>query len=208
MAALTAGRQVRSMPPTCRDDSAGQKGNIIIYAGGMVLLDSSGYATNVNAATKYSPGVALTYRDLDRYDATATGPGGIALADNVNIVRWNEGIFGLDNDTGSPILATTQPGVILFWVDDHTVSLSSSNGSRAVVGRLHHLDGDLQVYVSMSKVIGRQAMEEIYGSSLGETIGPGAITLTGLTSLTPAAQTTGSPAYLTVTRALGTVLSA
>ncbi len=173
MTALAAGRQFTKLGGGC-DDAAGQKGNTIVYAGGIVMLDASGYAIKGQTVTAaIAVGVAKTNRDLDRYDATATGPLGV-LADGVQTVRWDEGIFPMVNSGGGDaILSTTQPGVPIWVVDDQTVALTNGGGTRSPAGRLHSLGADGFVYVEMGKKIAKQIVESTSVISM-------AIPLTGL----------------------------
>lgn len=156
MSALTASRQVQKFSKG-DNESAGQKGNTIIFAGGIVMFDANGFAIKgQTVAGCYGAGVALTFRDLDRYDATATGSLGV-LADGVQQVRWDEGIFHMTNSASvDAVLSTTVPGTPLFVVDDQTIALTSGAGTRSPAGRFHSLDADGSVWVMMGKAIGSQ----------------------------------------------------
>lgn len=155
--ALTAGVQ----RPEMSDPNlahAPQKGSTTIYQGGIVMLDTSGYARPAAAsvAGAYCVGVA-TARDntLDRYDNSSGSDGALT-------VQYAQGPFGCLNDGGNPILSTTQPGTILYAADDQTVSLSSSSGTRPVAGRLVRLDTSViggPVVVEMSRAIGKTTTE-------------------------------------------------
>lgn len=164
--ALSAGVQRPSLsdPSFC---SAPQKDSTIIYQGAAVMLDQSGLARPAAASVlgAYCVGVALPRDfDLDRYDNTVTGH-----ADGFLTVRYKEGAFGFLNDGTNPILSTSQPGIIIYAKDDQTASLSSSNGTRPVLGRLRSLDSTAiggPVVVEMSKAIGKAAFEEIGGAAV------------------------------------------
>jgi len=138
MTALAQGVQ----RPQCSDVTRGtapQKGSTIIYQGALVMLDTSGYARPAAASVSgaYCVGVAWPRgRDLDRYDSTVTG----YTADGSLSIEFEQGIFGFQNDGSNPVLATTQPGTVLYAVDDQTVSLSSGGSTRPVAGRLVRLD--------------------------------------------------------------------
>jgi hypothetical protein len=143
-------------------DFAPQKDSTIVYQGSLVMLDTSGYARPAasGVAGAVCVGVAEP-RDLtlDRYDNTVVGH-----ADGFLIVKYRQGIFGFANDGTNPILATTQPGTVVYAVDDNTVSLSSNAGARPAVGRLRGLDSTSiggPVLVEVSKAIGKQLLEQI-----------------------------------------------
>jgi hypothetical protein len=176
MTALAHGKQVRNLADG-HDDSAGQLGNSIIYAGGIVMLDASGRAkAGATETGSIGVGVALTNRDLDRYDATSTGPLG-QLADNVQIVRWSEGIFCFANSGANPFLSSDQPGLLAFIEDDQTISKLSTGKSPA--GFFHHLDGD-GVWVEMGKVKGALALDMITVTDASAAHLAGAETFTGV----------------------------
>jgi hypothetical protein len=134
MSALTAGVQ-RPQLPDEEFDSYPMKGSTTIYQGGLVMVDTSGYAhPGAATAADIVVGVAIPRDfDLDRYDNSAG-------ADGAMTVQVKQGVFGFQNDGANPILATTQPGTKLYAVDDQTVSLSSNTGARPYVGRLVRLD--------------------------------------------------------------------
>lgn len=152
MTALAAGAQRQNLSDP-KFNFAPQKGSTIVYQGALVMIDTSGYLRPAAAsvAGAYCVGFAVPrHFDLDRYDATG-------MADGALTVQFEEGDAGFQNDGGSPILATTQPGTVLYAVDDQTVSLSSSSGTRPVAGRLVRLDTSViggPVVVQVSKEIG------------------------------------------------------
>lgn len=129
-----------------------QKGSTVIYKGATVMLDTSGYGHPAGASTTaVCIGVYDDPREaLDRSDSTG-------LSDGVKKITVKAGVFARKNDTGSPVLATTQPGTMLFAVDDQTVSLSDGGGTRVPCGRLYKYDANAQngpVLVEMSLAIG------------------------------------------------------
>jgi hypothetical protein len=183
MTALVNGKQIIPLGGG-RDESAGQKGNTVVFAGGIVMLDASGFAIKGQTITGlYAVGVAMTNRDLDRYDATAAGPLGL-LADGVQTVRWDEGIFRMVNSTaGDAVLSTTIPGVPLYVVDDQTIALTNGTGTRSPAGRLHSLDADGGVWVIMGKAVGKQLLDEVQGAS-----GVGAVLTQAANVIAPTSQ--------------------
>lgn len=121
--------------------------NVIGYAGGIAVQDNAGYIRPARAGTTTDVAIGIFRKT---YDNTVVGH--VAGAFNVDVER---GGFLLDNDTGNPVLASTQAGTQLYCVDDHTVSLSSG-GTRSVAGTLIGLDpdGSGQVIVFLNPVVG------------------------------------------------------
>lgn len=197
MAALAAGVQrPKASDPTIR--SAPQKDNTIVYQGALVMLDTSGLARPAAASVSgaYCVGVALPRDfDLDRYDNTVTGH-----ADGFLTVRYQEGSFGFQNDGTNPILSTTQPGTPVFAVDDQTVSLSSSNGTRPFAGRLRALDSTAiggPVLVETGVAVAAQM-----GFGLGivpETVGTAIASAGTIAPVAPITHITGTAAIATIT---------
>lgn len=181
-------------------DFAPQKDATIIYQGALVMLDSSGYArpAAANVAGAYCVGVAIPRnKDLDRYDNSSTVTG---HADGFITVEFEQGVFGFVNDGSNPILSTTQPGTPLFAVDDQTVSLSSSNGTRPVAGRLRALDSTAiggPVLVEVSKAIGAQLG---FGSGIEPMlVGTALASATTIAPTAPIHHVTGTTAINTIT---------
>lgn len=184
MTALVAGKQMIKLGGGC-DDAGGQKGNTIIFAGGIVMLDPNNFVIKGQTVQgAYAVGFAKTNRDLDRYDATATGPLGV-LADGVQNVRWDDSSLGgpfacINSSAGDAILSTTQPGVPVYVVDDQTVALTNGAGTRSPAGIFHSLGTDGFVYVLMSKQIGAQLLAMQKGLS-----GIGAVLAVAANAITP-----------------------
>jgi hypothetical protein len=182
MTALAAGTQRPELSdPT--NNFGPQKGSTIVYQGGLVMTDASAYLRPAAAsvAGSYCVGVYDDPHSVrDRSDATG-------LADGALTLQYKEGVFGFQNDGGSPILATTPSGTAVYAVDDQTVSLSSNAGARPIAGRLRRLDSSVTggpVVVEVSESIGRQLYDQSIASSLrplGGTghNGAGAATATG-----------------------------
>lgn len=156
--AITAGKQVRKYD-RAEADFAYLKGNTKAYAGGIIMLDTSGRALD-GAATAgcIGIGVAKTNKGLDRYDATSTGPQG-QLGDSVLPVFVEEGIFLLKN-YASDLLAAGDEGKPCYIYDNETVAKTSSSGTRPPAGRVFYVATE-GVYVLMGKHIARQIAEEI-----------------------------------------------
>lgn len=184
--ALSAGvqRPAISDPTWC---SAPISDNVVVYQGALIMMDTAGRVRPAAASVSgtYCVGVAQPRDlDLDRYDNTIVGHTAGAIT-----VRYKEGAFGFLNDGTNPILATTQPGTVVYAVDDQTVSLSSSSGTRPVAGRLRGYDTSSiggPVIVECSKFIGSQAYNERIDqqvSQIAPEICP--VILSTLVSLTP-----------------------
>lgn len=185
--ALTKGVQRKSLSdiPGLYIDFAPQLDSTVVFQGGIVMLDSSGRARPGAAATGcIGVGVAVSNRDLDRYDNTVTGH-----ADGFLTVRWQEGTFAFANGASADaFLSTTQPGKPVWISDDLTANLTNASGTRSVMGRFHHLDADGTVWVTMSKAIGAQlaaemsvagitALTDSSGGTPGNTLAAQSVTL-------------------------------
>src|ERR1700760_2049778 len=155
---LARGKQIRPLAHGAQD-YAPQKGNTVAYAGGLVMIDSSGRAVKGQAvAGLLAVGVAKTNRDLDTYDATG-------LADGAQNVYFEEGVFPMVNSSSSDAFSTSdQPGLPVFVVDDETAAKTSNGGTRPPMGRLHHVDS-MGVWVEISKRISAELLQQ--GQSLG-----------------------------------------
>jgi hypothetical protein len=150
--ALSAGKQVRSLVDG-KTDFAPQKGSSTIYAGGIVMLDSSGRALKGATATGcIGVGLALTNRDLDTYDNSSGADGALS-------VRFDEGIFLAKNSSAGDAIAAGDEGKPCYIVDDETVAKTDGSSTRSPAGRVFRVDS-AGVWVQMSKAIGRQVAEE------------------------------------------------
>jgi hypothetical protein len=156
--ALNRGKQVRPLAHGAQD-YAPQKGSTIMYAGGVVMIDSAGRAVKGQTATGLlAVGLAKTNRDIDTYDASA-------LSDGAQNVYYEEGVFPMVNSAGGDAFSTSdQPGLPVFCVDDETAAKTSGGGARSPLGRLHHVDS-VGVWVEVSKRISAELMQQ--GQSLG-----------------------------------------
>jgi len=153
MAALTEGRVKTSRVLQSATQTSGQKGSTTIYQGGIVMLDSSGYARPGATATgMIGAGVALSNGGLDRWANTG--------ADGASDVNYDEGIFGpFINSGGGDALAAGDEGKPCYIVDDQTVAKTDNAGARSPAGRVHSVTTD-GVYIEMSRNTGRQIAEE------------------------------------------------
>jgi hypothetical protein len=171
--AITKGKQFRNLAGG-RDDFGPGKANDIVYAGGIVMLDASGRAINGAAATGcIGVGVALTNRDLDRYDSTG-------LADGALNVRWDEGILGPFKNSGTaPFLSSDQPGLIAYIEDNETISKTNQSSTLSVAGFFHSLTSD-GVFVIMGKQSGGTVLPLTTATDLSAAHLAGSETFTGV----------------------------
>lgn len=100
-----------------------------LYAGALVALDASGYAT---------PGAtATTLKGLGRCEALADNSSGAAAAINATIKR---GIFRWANSSAADEIADDDIGKRCYIVDDQTVALTNGSGTRSVAGIIYDVD--------------------------------------------------------------------
>jgi hypothetical protein len=128
MAALTGDRN------TPRRDgetvSVGVAGTKSIYAGSLVALDATGYAT---------PGAtATTLKGLGRAEAQADNSAG---ADGDITVGVRKGVFRFANE-GSDQVTIADVGADCYIVDDQTVAGTDGTGTRSVAGKVFDVDPD------------------------------------------------------------------
>lgn len=196
MTALASGTQ-RQQVSEPDFDSAPIADNVVIFQNSGVMVDSTGYLHPGGAlANAYGVGVAIARDfDLDRYDNTVAGHTAGAMQ-----VKFEAGVFGFANDSGSPVLSTTRPGTKLYFLDDNTLSLSSSSGTRAPAGRLYKYDAAAPrpVFCMMSKEIGAQILAEDSVNALAAAIAA----LTALTDNSGGATADGTIGAVTAPTAL------
>ena len=103
----------------------------LIYAGALVMVNSSGVATKGATAT----GLTAVGCALARADNSA----GSAGAMNVKVRR---GIFNFLNSSGGDAITEANVGTVVYAVDDQTVALTSGSSTRSTVGRVYEVDAD------------------------------------------------------------------
>ena len=159
MAALSASRNTPEWSGSRRQHYGliGVAASTNIYVGGMVCINTSGFAVPgtasgstlkclgicdaVYAGGDLPPGVnALNQTGNGSLYAGASGVLGAAGAISVKVVR---GVFGMDQD-GTVTIATV--GSLVYCADDHTVSTSTNTAAAPVAGTVIAIDGGL-VYV-------------------------------------------------------------
>jgi hypothetical protein len=149
MAALTGGRKT---PRFIGDERFNypQKGATTIFAGGIVMVDSSGYARPGATATgMIGAGRACTRGGLDRYDNSAGADGAIK-------VDVEEGIFQYANSAAADQIGQSELGKVCYIVDDQTVAKTDGGGTRSKAGIVRAVDNG-GVFVEMRLGLTRQA---------------------------------------------------
>ncbi len=154
MAPLVKGRRTDQMLPGRR--SYPMKAGEVIFAGGIVMIDSSGRALAGDAATGcLGVGRATTRGGLDRYDNTSGSDGDIH-------VEVEEGTFKYGNSSSVDAFAAGDEGKPGFIVDDQTGAKTSAVGTRSPLGRVARVDTD-GVYFEMGLAVARQVAESLKG---------------------------------------------
>lgn len=106
--------------------AAGKK----IYAGSLVALDASGYAT---------PGAtATTIKGLGRAERQADNTSGQSGDVTVEVAK---GVFRFANDGANPVSAS-QIGSSCYIVDDQSVAATDGTGTRSVAAVVFDVDSD------------------------------------------------------------------
>lgn len=101
-----------------------------IYAGALVALDASGYAT---------PGaVATTLKGLGRAEEMADNTTG---ANGAKVVSVAKGVFRFANH-GTDTVTAAHIGSSCYIVDDETVASTNGTGTRSVAGTVFDVDAD------------------------------------------------------------------
>jgi hypothetical protein len=131
MAALTADRKTKTAVPGLRDFPVAA--GVVIYAGAIVSVDSSGNARpgRTNTTDKC---VGINYGD------TVDNTAGIAGALRVTVRNDRVGFFG--NSTSGDLIATANVGADCFVVDDQTVALTNGTSTRVRAGKIHSVTTD------------------------------------------------------------------
>jgi hypothetical protein len=129
MSALAADRNTLGKEGVLR--SIPVAASTLIYAGAIVVVNSSGLATKgVTGTGLKAAGVA---------DARADNSAGIASAINVRVRR---GIFCFDNSASTDAIAEKDISATVYIVDDHTVALTDGSSTRSAAGTVFEVDAD------------------------------------------------------------------
>lgn len=145
MAALTADRaliQVADLESRNRPLAASTK----VYAGGLVALNTSGYAVPASAdATLVVDGVAM-----EQIDNSSGSAGDL----NVEV---RAGLFWFSNSSAADEITAGDEGDLCYAADDQTVAKTSSSSTRPVAGRVVDVDSSkgVLVYVGWADLAGQ-----------------------------------------------------
>ena len=100
-----------------------------LYAGGIVVIDATGYATKGAVATTLKcVGVAE-----EQVDNSAGADGAL----NVPVRR---GLFKFKNSSAGDLIARTDIGADCYIVDDETVAKTNGTSTRSVAGKIRDVD--------------------------------------------------------------------
>lgn len=105
--------------------------NVKIYAGSIVMLNASGYATKGAAAT----GQICVGRAEEQIDNT----GG---ANGANTIAVMSGVYKFANSAAGDAITIAEIGDNCYIVDDQTVAKTDGTGARSVAGRIVGVDAD------------------------------------------------------------------
>lgn len=130
MTALTASRKIPSR--THRQIAIGVAATTTIYSGALVATNAAGYLVPASADTDLDVvGVAREYAD------NSSGANG-----DKSVKVDLDGVFAFKNSAGGDEIDTTHRGQIVYAVDDQTVALTSSDGTRPPAGEVVDVDDD------------------------------------------------------------------
>lgn len=110
---------------------------MLIYAGGLVAVSATGYATKGAAAT--------TLKQFGRAEETVDNSGGAAGAKKINVAT---GIFVWANSSAGDLITIAEIGTDCFIVDDQTVAKTNGGATRSRAGKIVFVDAS-GVYVQM-----------------------------------------------------------
>lgn len=99
--------------------------NTTIYSGALVARDSTGKLVNASALS--------TLTVVGVYDGGDTL---VSVTDAVTTDKVRSGIARFDNSTAGDAITVASKGRICYVVDNQTVALTSSSGTRPVAGRI------------------------------------------------------------------------
>ncbi|MEX2480203.1 MAG: hypothetical protein WD928_05015 [Gammaproteobacteria bacterium] len=138
MPALTADRNT---PRADGDvESYGVAAAALIYAGAIVALSATGFATPGATATT----LVTVGRAEERVDNTDGAAGDVK-------VRVRRGVFQFANSAGADEITAAEIGDDCYIVDDQTVAKTDDTGARSVAGKVVQVD-DNGVWVKLGIV--------------------------------------------------------
>ena len=107
---------------------SGLAASVVVFAGAMLMRNSSGYLTKGQTAT----GLV----GAGRAEASATGGAG---AGDVS-VDWKAGTFRFKNSSAGDAITIADIGKPCWSVDDETVAKTSGTNTRSIAGFIHEVD--------------------------------------------------------------------
>jgi hypothetical protein len=110
---------------------------MLIYAGALVAVSATGYATK--------GAVATTLKQFGRAEETVDNSGGAAGAKKINVAT---GIFVWANSSAGDLITIAEIGTDCFIVDDQTVAKTNGTATRSRAGKVVFVDAT-GVYVQM-----------------------------------------------------------
>ena len=127
---MTAMTQDRNTPARdAKDFQFPMAASVLIYAGAMVAINSSGYATKGQTATGLrGAGVAQEHAD------NATG-----AASDIS-VKVRRGCFRFANSASGDAITLADVGSDCYMVDDQTVAKTSGSNTRSVAGKVRDVE--------------------------------------------------------------------
>ncbi|MBN9078197.1 MAG: hypothetical protein BGN87_06265 [Rhizobiales bacterium 65-79] len=138
MTALAADRNTARMEGDLR---VGGAAAVLIYAGALVMRNSSGYVTKGATAT----GAVGCGRAEERVDNSGGSAGDLD-------VRYRPGIFRFANSASTDLIGITEIGKPCYVVDDQTVAKTDGTASRSIAGFVEGVD-DLGVWVRLDETL-------------------------------------------------------
>lgn len=135
MAALSAARNTLTRAIRKRI-SIPLKANAVVYEGGLIAVDSTGYGIDAATATGYQL-VLLAAEDGDN---TGGSSGDVSVDCLVCEAKFD--------NSGSDAVTQASLGKNVYVVDDHTVASTDGTSTRSAAGPMTELDSD-GVWVSL-----------------------------------------------------------
>ena len=177
MAALTAGRQTDSI--SGKKKAYPMAAATTIFQGSIVAINSSGNAVPMSTTTGLlGCGIARSNAGLDKWDNSAGAAGDVT-------VEVDEGAFAV---VQASTIAAGAEGKPCFGVDDQTVSLTSTLGTKSPAGRVVQVLSTTKVVVYFAEWVAREIVE-----SAADRVIPAHVTLAAHTTDSIAARFT--PGY-------------
>lgn len=114
---------------------------VLIYAGAMLMRNSSGYVTKGATAT----GLVGVGRAEERIDNSGGSAGDLN-------VRYRPGVYRFANSTSTDLIGITEIGLPCYAVDDQTVAKTDGSATRSIAGFVEGVDPE-GVWVRFDEVL-------------------------------------------------------